>query len=709
MGHRMVRGRAVAAISALIVCAVSGVLGAVLPGVSDAGAVESWAVRSGHVHVAFNVGLLHDLGLDVEVTGAEPTPRGSVRLEEPHWMLAILPGSDLTFSTERGIVLPRGGTGGAIRLAGALVLRERATGRQTRFDALEIAHLAGEDAGPTGTRGTDPLVLRSASSKLAFCELRNAMFDFRGRPSLEVHYLNARITESWARAIGRPDLAGWVVGMAEVRAETERLSATGTAEPAPAPVFIGGTLDVSLGGLADIQQVAHVGTYPTGRTAAAMSTTSCNVGTVDVPWLAPMQENHPVIHSALYRLLDGRLEQLGVSWMKHGFYALSLSDCTPCQHPSGGDFLGVGCSDTYDVFNNSDRNFLGPRSEVNAYTGTWECTGSHFAGGQPDCVQRHFGTVHGPLDHRLGANDADLANPGATYYYEACYVVPGDQNLGNNWGHRRCTMVWTGSVWAFLTPASGNPLVAGPALAGWDATATSVNVAPGDGQVLLSGTATPRGDGTYHYEYALMNLNSDRQIRSFSVPVRGVANISGIGFHDNDPDAANDWQVTADGHTITWQTETYAQNPNANALVFGYLYNFRFDADAPPAALGVTLGLFKPGAGASVVATTAAPAASVAAVGDAPAAARMIDVRPNPFRHSVTISYQAIAGPTDLAIYDASGRLVRSLVDGNGDSGVRSVVWKGDVDGGARARSGVYYARLRSGKVTAVRPLVLAD
>jgi hypothetical protein len=346
---------------------------------------------------------------------------------------------------------------------------------------------------------------------------------------------------------------------------------------------------------------------------------------------------------------------------------------------------------------------------VNAYAGTWECTGSHFAGGLPDCISRHFGAGHGPLDHRLGTNDADLANPGATYTYEACYVVPGDQNLGNNWGHRRCTMVWTGSVWSFSTPASANPLVEGPALSEWDAATTRVDVAPGDGQVLLSGTATPRGDGTYHYEYALMNLNSDRQIRSFSVPVGGVANISGIGFHDSDPDAANDWQVTADGLTITWQTGTYDLGLNANPLVFGYLYNFRFDADAPPEVLGVTLGLYKPGPGASVVANAVAPTSAVAAVGGAPAAARVLDVRPNPFRHSATISYQATAGPTDLAIYDASGRRVRSLVDRDGDAGVRSVVWKGDVDGGARAPSGVYYARLRSGKVTAVRPLVLAD
>jgi hypothetical protein len=683
-----------------------------VPALSRAAPDETWEVRSGVVHLLFNVDLLRDLGVDLEIAGAEPASRDP-HLAKPHWTLAILPGSNLAFQSEHGNVLARGGTGGAIRLSGVLVLRDRSTGRETRMDGLEIAHDDASRPAPLSPRGTDPLLLRSASSGLVFCDLRHGMFDFRQGPRLDIHYLNARIATSWAEAIGRPELAGWVVGMAEVRAGTERVSATGSREPAPPPVFTGGTLDVSLGLLNDIQEVAHVGIHPTGRTALAMSTTSCNVGTVDVPWLSPMQENHPLIHMALYRLRDDRFEQMGVSWLKHGFYALSDADCSPCQHPSDGSFLGVGCSDTYDVFNNSYQDVLGPRSEVNAYTGAWECTGSHFAEGEPDCEWRHFLDAHEPLDHRLVVDDADLANPGATYIYEAYYVVMGDQNPMNNWGRRYCTMVWSGTAWIFSTPFTGNPLIPGPALLDWGGVTNTVDVAAGDGQVLLSVKVTQLDGDTYHYEYALMNMTSDRQIRSFSVPVRGVPNIANIGFHDSDPDAANDWQVTADGRMITWETATYAQNPNANALVFGYLYNFRFDADAPPAALDATLGLFKPGAGTSVAAATNGPnnqSIPVTGVGDdVPSAPRVIDVRPNPFTRSASISYLAGAGAADLSIYDAGGRLVRTLVGGSEGTGVRSVVWNGDDNRGNRARAGVYYARLKSGSVISARPLVLAD
>src|SRR5262245_7397874 len=220
--------RAPALLPLLLAVAIA-VLVAGAPATSRAAADESWEVRTGVVHLLFNVDLLHDLGIDLDVVGAEP-PARDPHLGKPNWTLAILPGSNLAFQTERGNVLARGGTAGAIRLSGALVLRDRASGRETRLDALEIAHGAADPAATAGPRGTDVLLLRSATGGLVFCDLRHGMFDFRQRPSLAVHYLNARISAAWAEAIGRPELAGWVVGMAEVRAGTERISTTGSVE-----------------------------------------------------------------------------------------------------------------------------------------------------------------------------------------------------------------------------------------------------------------------------------------------------------------------------------------------------------------------------------------------------------------------------------------------------------------------------------------------
>jgi hypothetical protein len=685
--------------------------------VGPAAADDAWAVRSGQMVMHFNVDLLRDLGVDLEVRGASEEHPDDIWIEHPHWSFPIMAGSDLRFRAEYDAVLPQGGNAGTVRLGGTLVLRERASGRETRIEQLELVPLPPTGSDLPGATGAQTLLMRSGASGLVFCELRNGMYDLRHQPGLQIHYLNAYLTTAWAQAIGRPDLAGWVIGLGEVRAGIELMSSVPPSKPKYQPVFTGGLLDVSLGALSGIQQVAHDGTYPNGQVALSMATTSCNLGQVDVPWYQAMDERHPLIHMAIYRLLNGRLEQIGVSWLKHGFFALSNSQCTPCQNPSNGTFLGVGCSDTYGVSNNSNRNDLGPRNEVNPYFGTWECTGSHFSGGIQDCTRRHGSSGHGPLDHRLVTTDADLANPGATYYYEAYYVVQGDEKLTNNWGYRRCTMTWTGTTWSFSTPSTGNPLVEGPVLATWGDSRQAIPVSPGDGEVLLAVKTTDLGNGSWQYEYALLNKTSDRQVRSFSLPVRGVPDIANISFHDNDNDPSNDWQMTLQDDTLKWQCEAYAQNPNARALMFGYQFNFRFDAPAPPTALNVSLGPFKPDTGTGngdvgpdVVVVSTGPENVVTGVGDLPrVTARVLEVRPNPFQHNTTIWYQAAPGAVELSIYDATGRRVRTLVDASPGEGVRSVTWNGDAEGGQRVRAGVYYARLRSGTTVSARSLVIMD
>jgi hypothetical protein len=46
---------------------------------------------------------------------------------------------------------------------------------------------------------------------------------------------------------------------------------------------------------------------------------------------------------------------------------------------------------------------------------------------------------------------------------------------------------------------------------------------------------------------------------------------------------------------LSWSSETFAQNQNANAIRFGTLYNFRFDSNSPPQATNATIGFFKTG------------------------------------------------------------------------------------------------------------------
>jgi hypothetical protein len=132
---------------------------------------------------------------------------------------------------------------------------------------------------------------------------------------------------------------------------------------------------------------------------------------------------------------------------------------------------------------------------------------------------------------------------------------------------------------------------------------------PSDGRFLLGSKVTNLGGGQYHYEYALFNMNSDRGGQAFSIPLPTGATATNVGFHDVDyhsgePYALTDWPAAVTpGASISWATQTFAQNQNANALRWSTTYNFRFDSNRPPVQGNVTLSLFKTGSPSSILVT----------------------------------------------------------------------------------------------------------
>lgn len=71
-------------------------------------------------------------------------------------------------------------------------------------------------------------------------------------------------------------------------------------------------------------------------------------------------------------------------------------------------------------------------------------------------------------------------------------------------------------------------------------------------------------------------------------------------------------------------------------------------------------------------------------------------VSPNPSDAETRIRYRApVAGPARLEIYDTAGRRVAVLLDGDPGVGERVAVWDGVAADGARASTGIYFARLR--------------
>ena len=81
---------------------------------------------------------------------------------------------------------------------------------------------------------------------------------------------------------------------------------------------------------------------------------------------------------------------------------------------------------------------------------------------------------------------------------------------------------------------------------------------------------------------------------------------------------------------------------------------------------------------------------------------------PNPCNPAATISFSlASAQHANLAIYDARGRLVRTLVDGTLAGGPHSIIWNGTNESGTRVASGVYFYRIAADKKTATKKILL--
>jgi len=335
-----------------------------------------------------------------------------------------------------------------------------------------------------------------------------------------------------------------------------------------------------------------------GIAAYSFATQICNSGNTALTW-RQAEPLHPVIGQNLFRLKDGRFEQVGQSWLKHGFCALSEIEagCAPCQ-ATNCNTLGLGCADTYSASLNDGRTG-GSKSEVSPTVGT------HIA---PVLISQGNNTIRGRLQARVADLSPEL-NPGAKYFIEGQYIASQDHLSGNsldNFGWREITF-----------PVIHQPMATGPtdqgraAIYAWKAVdpAVQVNVVintrEGLGEIdayyHLAYKATDLGGGQWRYDYALHNATSKQGAFAFQLPVPQSVNVSNFYFHDvdyhsGDPYDGTDWIPSHQNGAVRWEaSQTFTENANANALRWGTMYTFGFEADAGPAPDMAAIDLFQPG------------------------------------------------------------------------------------------------------------------
>lgn len=334
--------------------------------------------------------------------------------------------------------------------------------------------------------------------------------------------------------------------------------------------------------------------------AYSVGTTSCNQGDQPLSWNGSTNQ-HPVIGQNMFRIMPRnghpRFEQIGQSWLKHGFCALDLNDCGACQGTGCGS-LGVGCSDPYTAARNGSQGPAGPKYQVNATTGFFP---------YPPANPSYSGSTARRL-RVLRSDVEEASNPGATYLIEAMYIHPQDSphiNVGlsaNNVSFRRVNLNSTGAISSFngSTERMQVALIAWVAEDSANISATRINIA-GEGTVWLGHAAWDNGDGTWDYEYVVNNLNFDRSVGAFEVPVPDGVVISNVGFHQVEYHSGEvwsnaPWTSSVGGGAVRWETESYGSNPNASAIRWATAYTFRFTANTPPQNASLKVEYFKPGA-----------------------------------------------------------------------------------------------------------------
>ena len=463
-------------------------------------------------------------------------------------------------------------------------------------------------------------VVRDGKTGFVYFNIEGQQYHYDAQAkSLRITDGRLLISEGFAKNIGRPADAGVGVGNISVAAslraiEVEKI-VNGEVKSGVLPAA--GTVpgpDVIVGDITAVAQGGSSGSF----VGLGVGTTSCNNGVVDLNWFQIPNTDHPVIPQNLYRMSGGtgnteRFEQIGQSWLKHAFTALTQNICNLGCNGVGGPHLGSGCSDPYDASLNYSQSGLGSRAWVNPFTGAY-----------PSTARDHSGHTHTGTSHRVMVAVSDLsttANPGATYFAEGQYVTPheyawcganpGQCNMYNNVSYRQFTVTGTASPFSFAS--AGTTQRSKPAINAWTgATLNPIEPAPGvDGTGVVGYKVSNPSAGVWHYEYAVYNSTLDRAIQSFSVPLGCGVTASNIGFHapPNEAGSANDgstpsgtgfsnaaWATTQTLNALTWNSETFAQNANANALRWGTIFNFRFDSNRPPMATTATVGFYKTGA-----------------------------------------------------------------------------------------------------------------
>ena len=461
---------------------------------------------------------------------------------------------------------------------------------------------------------------------------------------LAIQAADLRIAPALASRIGRPDVANWEVADLALHSEVYVQGAneiSGTCDPYPWPgvgveeapgevyradLFMqsfsmnvvgcqtcdgpGGANDgvIAWAPSSTLKNNVNNGTAqatisgdPLGTSSALYTATiAWNMMFTGEPptWFEPYKnDQHPYLIWNVYRFnADGSLEQIGRSSVKHAWLTTNGGCLDSCNTSH---ILGRGCSDTYGTGNNDNPGDLGPRSEIVPATGIWGRCGSIW---DPDCDGEEGNNGNDSWTRRMKVRESQVdptLHPGATYMVDSWYLAREDINIYNSMATLTGTPNYSGGSWSFS--GQGNYRL-GAAIDRWvdptnpPANAMTSELAVNEGHAKVAVKATDLGDGTWRYDYAVMNFDfaravlqgqgagngpnprvvSNRGFDSFSIPLPSSQALVASRFSNGTFDNADAWTLDTSGDRVTWTA------PEGATLDWGTLYAFSITVAAPP-------------------------------------------------------------------------------------------------------------------------------
>ncbi|MFT3684864.1 MAG: GC-type dockerin domain-anchored protein [Phycisphaerales bacterium] len=126
---------------------------------------------------------------------------------------------------------------------------------------------------------------------------------------------------------------------------------------------------------------------------------------------------------------------------------------------------------------------------------------------------------------------------------------------------------------------------------------------------ITASSATDNGDGTWTYDYAVMNVNSDRAAGAIAFRMPAGAIVTSAAsfapmYHSGDRTRNVPWVTSEAAGRLGWRVDPTTEQRtypaplgtvtfNPNAIMFGAVHSYRFTVNRAPSTGWLHLGLFK--------------------------------------------------------------------------------------------------------------------